>query len=103
MENQKPAFFIFDSKITNIEALAPYIEKVEETYKPFGGKLIVQGGKLEVFEGYAPQGIIVVLRFDNMEKAKAWYASDSYQAIISYRHAGAQANGWLVEGLAETI
>ena len=35
-----------------------------------------------------------------MEKAKAWYASDSYQAIISYRHAGALANGWLVEGLA---
>jgi uncharacterized protein (DUF1330 family) len=100
MKNKKTAFFIFDSKITNVEALAPYIEKVEATYKAFGGKMIVQGGELEVVEGSAPQGIIVVLRFDNMEKAKAWYASDSYQAIISYRHAGAQANGWLVEGLA---
>lgn len=101
MENQKPAFFIFDSKITNKDALAPYLAKVEATYKAFGGKMIVQGGALEVIEGAAPQGIIVVLRFDSMGKAKAWYESDSYQSIISYRHAGAQANGWLVEGLAE--
>lgn len=100
MENQKPAFFIFDSKITNKEILTPYLEKVEASYKAFGGKLIVRGGELKVFEGAAPQGNIVILQFDNMEKAKAWYESDSYQAIISYRHAGAQANGWLVEGLA---
>jgi Uncharacterized conserved protein len=103
MENQKPAFFIFDSKITNKEVLTPYVEKVKATYKSFGGKLIVQGGELTTFEGSAPQGIIVILRFDNMEKAKAWYESDSYQEIISYRHAGSQANGWLVEGLIETI
>jgi uncharacterized protein (DUF1330 family) len=103
MTNKKQAFFIFDSKITNFEALAPYLEKVEETYKPFGGKLIVQGGDLEVFEGEAPKGIIVILQFDSMEKAKAWYTSDSYQRIITYRQAGSQANGWLVEGLLESV
>lgn len=99
MEHQKPAFFIFDTKITDMAALAPYLANVEATYKAFGGKMIVQGGELEVFEGNAPQGIVVILQFESMTTAKAWYASDSYQDIISHRHAGSQANGWLVEGL----
>jgi uncharacterized protein (DUF1330 family) len=100
MENQKPAFFVFDSKITDMDALAPYVAKVKDTYTPFGGKLIVQGGEVQVLEGAAPQGIIVILQFDSMKAAQSWYHSDDYQAIISYRLAGSQANGWLVEGLA---
>lgn len=57
---------------------------------------------MEVFEGSTPKGIIVVLRFDNMEKRKLG-THQTANAIISYRHAGAQANGWLVEGSVETI
>lgn len=100
MENQKPAFFVFDTKITDMDALAPYLANVEATYKAFGGEMIVQGGELEVFEGSAPQGIIVILKFDSMTTAKTWYASEDYQAIVAHRHAGSNANGWLVEGLA---
>lgn len=100
MENQKPAFFVFDTKITDMDALAPYRANVEATYKAFGGELIVQGGELEVFEGNAPRGIIVILKFDSMTTAKAWYTSEGYQAIAAHRHAGSEANGWLVEGRA---
>lgn len=101
MENQKPAFFIFDAKVTDKEVLAPYLAKAEATFKAFGGKMLIQGGALEVYEGSAPQGIIVILQFDSMQKAKDWYESVDYQAILPYRLAGAQTNGWLVEGLAE--
>lgn len=100
MKNQKPAFFVFDTKITDKDALAPYLASVEATYKAFGGEMLVQGGTLEVIEGDEPQGLIVILKFDSMTIAKAWYASEAYQAIVSHRHAGSQANGWLVEGLA---
>ncbi|WP_028292759.1 DUF1330 domain-containing protein [Oceanobacter kriegii] len=99
MTKQAPAFFVFDTKITDMDALTPYLENVEATFKAFDGELIVQGGELEVFEGTPPQGIVVILKFADMATAKAWYASDAYQAIVHHRHAGSQANGWLVEGL----
>ena len=100
MEHQRPAFFIFDSKINNMESLLPYLKDVEATFKAFDGELLIQGGELEVIEGAAPQGIIVILKFSSMATARAWYTSEAYQAIVGHRHAGAQANGWLVEGLA---
>ena len=99
MEHQQPAYFIFDTQITDIERLQPYLSQVKETYEAFGGKMLVQGGALEVFEGQAPQGNIVILQFDSMQAAQGWYASDAYQAIVRYRHASSQANGWLVQGL----
>ena len=99
MSTQKPAFFIFDTKIDDLNALSPYLEKVAETYKAFGGEMLVQGGALDIIEGVGPQGGIVILKFDNIQTAKEWYSSQAYQAIIHYRQAGSQANGWLVEGL----
>lgn len=100
MENQKPAFFVFDTKITDGDALAPYLAKAEATYQAFGGQMMVLGGELEVVEGNAPQGIIVILQFDSMKTAKAWYESENYQAILPHRLAGSQTNSWLAEGLA---
>ncbi|WP_241613059.1 DUF1330 domain-containing protein [Rosenbergiella epipactidis] len=99
MLSDKPAYFVFDAKIEDPKALNPYLEKVEETYKAFGGEMLVQGGELEVIEGNEPKGKLVILKFDSMQTAKKWYQSEAYQAIIHHRHAGSRADGWLVEGL----
>lgn len=97
--NKKPAFFVFDASIHDPEAMQPYHQQVEATYKAFGGKLLVLG-KGETVEGVPPLGTLVILQFDSLEDARAWHASAAYQAIIHYRHAGANTNAWLVEGMA---
>lgn len=99
MENTKPVYFIFDVKIHDVEGIKPYLEKVEATYKPYGGKRLIAAGALEVVEGGAPQGIIAMLQFDSKEQAHAWHDSEAYQAIVHYRLQSATTTAWLVEGV----
>lgn len=101
MENQIPAYFIFDVKINAPELLKPYQEKVEASYKIYGGTLLILGGDAETVEGKEPEGIFVMLRFDSREQAKAWHNSPEYQAIIHHRHAAAKTHAWLVDGVPE--
>lgn len=96
-----PAYFIFDVKVHNSDGLKPYQEKVESTYKRFGGKRIVLGGQVTAVEGHAPQGRLIMLQFDSVEQAHAWHDSPEYQDIIHYRHDCTETNAWLVEGCAK--
>lgn len=98
MDTSAPAYFIFNVIIHDLEALKPYLEKVEASYKAFGGERIVMGGECRTLEGEPPQGLIVILAFSRLEKAQAWYDSPDYQAILPYRLRAATTQTWLVEG-----
>jgi uncharacterized protein (DUF1330 family) len=43
-----------------------------------------------------------VIKFDSMEKAKAWYDSPAYQEIRPIRHRAAKSRVFIVEGTAES-
>ncbi|UOK73292.1 DUF1330 domain-containing protein [Ancylobacter polymorphus] len=98
MEEQKPAYFVFEVTVRDPDALKRYQQKVEDTFRAYGGKRIVAGGKIEAIEGAAPQGRIIILEFDTIEQAHAWLDSPEYQAIVHYRHAAAETRAYLVEG-----
>jgi uncharacterized protein (DUF1330 family) len=55
-------------------------------------------GAHEVVEGPPVEGV-VILKFPNMEAAKAWYHSEAYQAALKHRLAGAEYRVVFVEGL----
>lgn len=95
-----PVYFVIDVNIKDPEGIKPYQAKVAETYAPYGGKRIVAGGQVDVLEGNAPHGKIVIVQFDSMEQAHAWHESPAYQAIVGYRHAAAESHAYLVEGVA---
>ncbi|MCA6942806.1 DUF1330 domain-containing protein [Pectobacterium polaris] len=78
MKGNGKAYFIFDVKVNNIEALKLYQEKVAESYTRYGGILKILGGRMETIEGYPPQGVIVMLEFDCVENARNWYNSFEY-------------------------
>lgn len=61
-----------------------YLEQVEATVAPFGGKWLAQGAPDRVVEGAWP-GMVVLMEFADRETAEAWYASDAYQAILPLR------------------
>ena len=95
-----PAYFVIDVTITDAEGMKPYQANVEQTYKPFGGELIVAAGIPEALEGDAPMGRIVVLRFPSLERAHAWHGSPAYQAILGHRLTAAESRAYIVQGLA---
>jgi uncharacterized protein (DUF1330 family) len=75
-----------------------YLDRVQDTMDPFGGKFIVQGGETEVLEGAWAQSA-TVLSFPDMEKARAWYKSPAYQAIIHLRTDHLVSDSILVDGV----
>lgn len=54
-------------------------------------------GQLEVLEGPAAEGV-AILRFADMNAARAWYNSPAYEQAREHRFKGAQYRMLLVEG-----
>jgi uncharacterized protein (DUF1330 family) len=68
--------------IPNEEGLS-YLEQVEATVRPYGGKWLAQGA-VQVVEGAWP-GAVVLMEFPSMAAAQRWYHSPDYQKILPLR------------------
>lgn len=77
-----------------------YIEEIEGTFRPFGGRWIVHGAFPEVREG-AYDGDIVIIGFPTLAAAREWYDSPGYQALIDFRVAHSRSVIVLLEGVPE--
>ena len=93
------AYIIADVEVTNPTEYAEYRRRVPATLEPFGGEFIVRGGRTEALEGGWAPGRLVVLKFDSWERARAWYTSAAYQAILPLRHRNSRGRLVLVEGV----
>lgn len=74
-----------------------YAEKVPATLTSIPIEMLAAYGRLEVFEGETPEGV-VLFSFPTVEDAKTWYYSEAYQSAAAHRHAGARYRGFVVEG-----
>jgi len=75
-----------------------YIERIQSTMDPFGGRFLVHGPDVEVREGTWP-GTIVILEFPDVDKARAWYESPAYQEILPLRTRHIEAETIIVPGV----
>ena len=82
--------------VPNEEALS-YLEQVERTVKPYGGKWLAQGD-VQVVEGAWP-GSVVLMEFQTLANAQRWYNSPEYQKILPLRVKNAISDLVLVEGV----
>lgn len=99
--SQNPAYYVAEFEVTDPEGIKPYSAQVESTFKPYSGRFIVRGGQADVKEGFGVQGRLIVIRFDSLAQAQAWYASSEYQALIRIRHRSGNTRTYIVEGFAE--
>ncbi|WP_328901951.1 DUF1330 domain-containing protein [Streptomyces sp. NBC_00441] len=76
-----------------------YIERIQPTMDPYGGRFLVHVAPVEVVEGAWP-GAVVVLGFPSIEEARAWYASPAYQELVPLRARNMAGDLVLVEGVA---
>jgi uncharacterized protein (DUF1330 family) len=61
-----------------------YMERIQATLDPYGGKFLVHGAQVEAMEGEWP-GALVVIEFPSIEAVREWYASPAYQEILHLR------------------
>ncbi|PWN02084.1 DUF1330 domain-containing protein [Nocardioides silvaticus] len=80
--------------------IVEYIERIDETLAPYGGRFLVHGGRITPAEGEW-DGDIVIIEFPSAAAAEEWYASPGYQAILPLRTEHSQSIAAVVEGVPE--
>ena len=91
-------YVIFTETINDQAKYDGYVMKALPTIMAKGGSAIVVHDGPEVIEGNWHGTRTVVLEFESVEKARDWYNSPEYQAVIGERHASADANAAIVGG-----
>ena len=94
-----PAYLVIDVAITDTDTYERYKPLAHATIGKYGGRYIVRGGKTECLEGDWTPRRLVILEFPDAATARAWWESPEYAAAKSLRHASADTNMVLVEGL----
>ncbi|WP_021593073.1 DUF1330 domain-containing protein [Actinomadura welshii] len=77
-----------------------YIERIQATMDPFGGRFLVHNTPAEVIEGPLDGGYVLI-EFPDMDSARAWYESDAYQAILPMRTDHIPGTAVLLQGVPE--
>ena len=97
-ETMAKGYLIAQVDVHDPEVYREYAAKVPATLVAFEGSFLVRGGRIEPLEGDAPPQRTVVLEFPSLARARDWYESDAYQALIPLRHAAGVTRNFLVEG-----
>ncbi len=92
------AYLIGDIEITDQDAYEKYRAGVSETVYAFGGNYLVRGAHGEVIEGTWEPKRLVVLEFESMNQAKAWYYSDEYAESKKLRQSASNGNLIFADG-----
>lgn len=78
--------------------IVAYLDAIDATLVPFGGRFIIHGGKKHHLEG-AFIGDLIVIAFPDRSRAEAWHASPAYQKILPLRTDNAKGEVFLIEGV----
>jgi uncharacterized protein (DUF1330 family) len=80
------------------EEIVEYLRRIDETLPPFEGRFLSHGKTPEVTEGEWP-GHLVLIEFPDIERARGWYHSPAYQAILPLRTKNSDGSAILLEGV----
>ena len=94
-----PAYVIVETNVTDQEQYERYRDAAPASIAAHGGRYLVRGGELAVFEGDWNPTRVVVLEFPDLETAKRWYASEEYGEARKLREGAAKLHMVAVDGV----
>ncbi|MDH3315892.1 MAG: DUF1330 domain-containing protein [Gammaproteobacteria bacterium] len=92
------AYIIVQVDVNDPKRYENYKKMVPPTLEPYGGRFLVRGGKVENLEGSWNPARFVVIEFDSVARAKAWWGSDEYAEAKALRQASADTEMIVVQG-----
>jgi uncharacterized protein (DUF1330 family) len=85
-------------QVTMGPAVVEYLQRIDATLAPFGGRFIVHGAEVEILEGSWP-GFLIVIEFPDRNRVSAWYNSVAYQEIVTLRTDNSESDVVMVDGV----
>ena len=98
-QGQPPAYTIGEIEVTDPATYQKYLEGTSSRVPAAGGRFIVRGGRTFVVNG-APPKRIVVIQWESLEKAQAFFESDAYTQLIPIRDKSSNVRAFVIEGVA---
>lgn len=92
-------YLVAEIHIADAAAYQLYRAEVASVIARYGGRYLARGGPTELLEGTGKVGRVVILEFGDIAKARAFYQSQDYQAILPLRLAASRGRAILVEGV----
>ena len=93
------AYVIAEVEVTDPETFEEYRKLVPPTIEAFGGHYVVRGGAIGSLEGGWQPKRMVVIEFDDAERAKAWHDSELYAPARALREASTNTRMIVVDGV----
>jgi uncharacterized protein (DUF1330 family) len=88
----------FVRKVEFCPEIVEYLQRIDATLEPFGGKFLVHGGGAENVEG-DPVLDAIVIEFPDAEQVRAWWNSPEYREILPLRTRHMLADIVIVDGV----
>lgn len=92
------AYIVVQVNVQDAARYDEYSRLVPDSLKRYGGRFRVRGGATEILEGTWQPARLVILDFDSVAKARAWWESDEYAEAKALRQACAGTEMILVDG-----
>ena len=93
-----PGYVIADVTVTDPETYADYRALTPGSIAAFEGRFLVRGGEHEVIAGGWRPGRLVLLEFDSLAQAEAWYESPAYVEARAIRQRASTGHMVHLEG-----
>lgn len=93
------AYVIINDQILDESVFAEFRERVGATVEAHGGRYLVRGGNVDVIEGGTSIDRVVVIEFDDADRARTWLNSPEYKELHEIRKRSANAVVIIAEGL----
>ncbi len=92
------AYLVALIDVTDPDAYQEYATRAGAAAQKRGIKPLARGGRTVSLEGPPPPGRVVILPFEDMAAAQAYYDSPDDQEAKAFRDGAAKAQFFLVEG-----
>jgi uncharacterized protein (DUF1330 family) len=92
-----PAYTVAEVEVTDP---ATYQQYIAVGVPPSDGRFIARGGRTYVVNGEPPKRVAIV-QWQSFEKAKAFYESAEYKAVIPIRDKSSKFRAYVIEGAAK--
>lgn len=100
-QQQGPVYFVVELNVSNQEEFdRDYSQRAGELVMEHGGTFVVAGQAVEAVEGDPPEGVVIIVTFEDMESARSFLDSPEYQEIVPVRQRTAETRSYLVQGVA---
>lgn len=92
------AYVIVDEVVTDPTRFEAYRRLAGPSMTEFGARFLVRGGDVIPLEGDWSPKRLVVLEFESVERARAWYDSPQYRTALRAREGSVISKVLIVQG-----